>query len=95
MDIKDSRVLIPDEIVLQQVENESVVINLLTEKYFGLDEIGTQIWIAITSTSSIQEAIEELLSEYEVGQNHLEQDVFELAQELEEFGLISFIPASK
>ena len=95
MDIKDSRVLIPDEIVLQQVENESVVINLLTEKYFGLDEIGTQIWIAITSTSSIQEAIEELLSEYEVGQNHLEQDVFELAQELEEFGLISLIPASK
>ena len=95
MDIKDSRVLIPDEIVLQQVENESVVINLLTEKYFGLDEIGTQIWIAITSTSSIQEAIEDLLSEYEVGQNHLEQDVFELAQELEEFGLISFIPASK
>ena len=95
MDIKDSRVLIPDEIVLQQVENESVVINLLTEKYFGLDEIGTQIWIAITSTSSIQEAIEELLSEYEVGKNHLEQDVFELAQELEEFGLISLIPASK
>ena len=68
---------------------------LLTEKYFGLDEIGTQIWIAITSTSSIQEAIEELFSEYEVGQNHLEQDVFELAQELEEFGLISLIPASK
>ncbi|MCH7662588.1 MAG: PqqD family protein [Chloroflexi bacterium] len=95
MAIHDSRVFIPEGIVLQHVENEAVVISLLTEKYFSLDEIGTHIWDAIISTSSIQEAIEILLLEYKVEQSQLEQDVLKLVQELEDFGLISMISTSE
>ena len=92
MALRTSGIIIPEEIVIQKVENESVIINLLTEEYYSLDEISTHIWDAITSAPSVQEATEKLSSEFEVDQDQLEQDVFRLIQELEDFGLISRTP---
>jgi len=73
---------------VRQIEGESVLLNLQSEQYFGLDEVGTRMWVALTSANSIQEAYETLLGEYEVDAEKLRQDLQGLLEKLVEKGLI-------
>ncbi len=63
---------------MRELDDESVILHLGREIYFGLDDIGTRIWTALVSADSIQAAYEVLLSEFDV-----EPDV--LRRDLEEF----------
>lgn len=64
------------------------MLNLKSEKYFGLDEMGTRMWVAITSSGSIQEAYETLLAQYDVEAERLRHDLSDLIGKLAEQGLI-------
>jgi len=35
-----ARLAVPSHVLVRQVENESVLLNLTSERYFGLDELG-------------------------------------------------------
>ncbi|MDX2098964.1 MAG: PqqD family protein [Leptolyngbyaceae cyanobacterium bins.59] len=65
-----------------------MLLNLKSERYFGLDEVGTRIWAVLAETDSIQSAYETLLSEYEVEPAVLQQDLQALLDQLLEQGLI-------
>jgi len=84
----DQRLVVPPDVLINVVENESVILNLKSERYFGLDEIGTAMWKALTGTRSIQAACDELLLRYDVEPDRLRQDVQELAEKLVEHGLL-------
>jgi hypothetical protein len=32
------------EVLVQELEGEAVLLNLASERYFGLDDVGTRIW---------------------------------------------------
>ncbi len=65
-----------------------MLLNLQSEQYFGLDEVGTRMWFALTSANSMQEAYEALLAEYDVDAEKLRQDLQGLVEKLVEKGLI-------
>jgi hypothetical protein len=69
------RVQIPEQVMMREVGGEAVILNIETEQYFGLDEIGTRMWATLTSTDSVQQAIDLLLEEYEVGAERLASDI--------------------
>lgn len=71
----------PDTLV-NVLGDESVLLNLENETYYGLDEIGTRMWSAVTTSDSIQAAYETLLAEYEVGADELRGDLSELVEKL-------------
>ncbi|HEX5734962.1 MAG TPA: PqqD family protein [Blastocatellia bacterium] len=73
---------------MSALAGESVLLNLKSEKYFGLDEMGTRMWGALTSSRSIQEAYEILLAEYDVEAERLRRDLSDLIEKLAEQGLI-------
>ena len=79
---------VPSDVLISEVGGESVLLNLKSECYFGLDEVGTRIWKALTTSSSIQVAYETLLSEYDVDANKLRQDMENLIGKLTEQGLM-------
>ena len=66
----------------QDLAGESILLNLQTEQYFGLDDVGTQIWQTLLENNSIQNAINTLLAEYDVEPTKLHQDVENLVEEL-------------
>lgn len=66
----------------QDLAGESILLNLQTEQYFGLDDVGTQIWQTLLENNSIQNAINALLAEYDVEPTRLHQDVENLIEEL-------------
>jgi hypothetical protein len=79
---------VPAHVVMQDVEGESVLLNLDSECYFGLDEVGTRMWAVLTAAASIQEAYEALLAEYDVAPEVLREDMEELIGQLVENSLL-------
>ena len=83
-----ARVSVPSDVLISEVGGESVLLNLKNERYFGLDDVGTQMWKALVASDSIQAAYETLLAEYDVEENRLRQDLDDLIQKLLEQGLV-------
>lgn len=94
MSIRSMQVVVPQDVLMRDVEDEAVLINLKTELCFNLDAIGARVWNVITNSSNINDAIEQLQSEYAGEPNQLEQDTINLVQQLEEVGLISLISSA-
>jgi hypothetical protein len=78
----------PDTLV-EELAGEAVLLNLASERYFGLDEVGTRMWQALTTADNVQAAHDALLSEYDVSPDVLRQDLLDLVQQLVEHGLVS------
>ena len=84
----NARVSAPADVLVSQLAGESVILNLNSECYFGLDEMGTNMWTALTKAESIQAAYDSLLAEYDVSPDQLKQDLTELLDKLIDKGLL-------
>jgi len=60
------RLRIADDVVFRDLAGESVLLNLSTGTYFGLDAIGTRLWHLVAEHGSSALVIETLLAEYDV-----------------------------
>lgn len=83
------KVSIPEDILFRELDGESVILNLKSERYFGLDEVGTRMWEALSSCELIQDAYEVLLAEYDVAPEQLRNDLYQLLEKLVEHGLVN------
>jgi hypothetical protein len=86
------RVTVPKDVLISGLQSESVLLNLDSECYFGLNEIGTRIFSVLTSSPSIAAAYEQLLAEYDVDANVLHADLMDLVQQLVAQGLLEVAP---
>ena len=84
-----NRVIVPKHVLVQHLDGESVLLNLETEKYFGLDTAGTRMWELLTSSPSIDAAYARLLEEFEVEPELLRTHLTELLSRLQEHGLLN------
>ena len=82
------RVSVPTDVLVRELDCESVLLNLESESYFGLDEVGTRMWSALKTTGSIEAAYEAVLAEYDVDPERLRHDLMELIGKLVEHGLV-------
>jgi hypothetical protein len=74
--------------MIQEVGGESVLLDLKTERYLGLNEVGTRMWQALCASDSIQAAYETLQDEYDATPQQLEEDLREFIDRLLENALI-------
>jgi len=84
----DTRGTAAPDVLVSDAGGESVLLNLKSEQYFGLDEVGTRMWHAVTGSPSLQAAYERLLAEYEVKPDVLRRDLSEWVEKLVEHGLL-------
>jgi hypothetical protein len=83
------RVSVPRDVLIQELDGEAVLLNLDGGRYFGLDEVGTHMWKALTTSASIASVYEALLAEYDVDPQALRRDLEELVEKLVEHGLVA------
>jgi Coenzyme PQQ synthesis protein D (PqqD) len=88
------RVSVPPDVMVQEVAGESVLLNLKSESYFGLDDMGTSMWRSLTSSPSIQATYDQMLSEYDVDACQLRRDLTDLIENLVAHGLVAIDGAS-
>jgi Coenzyme PQQ synthesis protein D (PqqD) len=84
----DSTISISPDVMVRKVGEESVLLDLKTERYLGLDDVSARFWDLLTSGGSIQSAYEKLLTEFEVDPKRLLNDLDDFVQELRQLGLI-------
>jgi Coenzyme PQQ synthesis protein D (PqqD) len=78
---------IPACVLHREVDGEMVLLNLDTERYFGLDAIGADIVTRVTE-QPVEAALGALVTEYVVDPEILRRDVDDLIADLLEAGLI-------
>ena len=86
---KEQTFIVSKDVLFQEVSGETVLLDLASESYFGLDEIGTRIWTLINEGRAVGEVTDTLLEEYEVDRTTLEADLHELLSSLLDAGLMS------
>jgi hypothetical protein len=75
-------------VLVRFLDRESVLLNLETERYFGLDETGTRMWQVLTTAPTIEAAFQELHNEYDVDGDLLRDHLTELLGRLVDNGLL-------
>lgn len=89
------KIEISEDVLFQEVSGETVLLDLASEQYFGLDSVGTRIWALLNEGAAAETVVDTLLGEYEVERATLAADVDELLARLAEAGLIRFVDAAE
>jgi hypothetical protein len=85
---RETRFTIRDGVMFNRVADETVLLDLDKGTYLGLDPVGTRFWDLITAGSSIGEALDALLAEYEVEPDVLTADIDRLLGDLQRHELV-------
>jgi hypothetical protein len=88
MELTD-KLAIPPQVMARTVGDETVILDLASGTYFGLDPVGARIWALMGERKTLAEICATMLEEYEVEREQLEADVLRLAAELAERGLVA------
>ena len=83
----DQTVAVSEDAVFRELDGESVVLNLETGMYYGLDAVGTTAWRAIEPKGTLRQALTRVLAEFDAEPSTAETDLLELAAGLIEKGL--------
>lgn len=79
---------VPSQVMARQVGDETVILDLVSGLYFGLDEVGSRVWELLSAGRTVSAICETLQNEYDVSADLLAADVEKLVTELRGRGLI-------
>lgn len=87
MNLRD-RLTIPADVMTRRVGDETVILDLASGTYFGLEPVGTRIWSLVEDGRSLAEICDAMLESHEVSRSEIERDVLALAETLHQRGLV-------
>ncbi|PSB55402.1 PqqD family protein [Chamaesiphon polymorphus] len=86
--ILTQKVAVKKDILVQDMGGELVLLNLASEEYFGLDDIGNVMWSCLKESDSLQSAYDRLLERFDVSPEVLKQDFLNLVAQFVEHDLV-------
>lgn len=89
--VTDGQIRRPDDVLIRLLGDESVLLNLASESYFGLDEVGTRMWSALEQAGTVEGAYRILIEEYDVEPEKLRVDLATFVDKLSEAGLVEIV----
>jgi hypothetical protein len=84
----EAKVKVPQSVVFRSFPTETVVLNLQTGKYHGLNPSAGKMLQALTEAGSVREAAAAVAAEYDASADTVEADVCDLCQSLLDRGLV-------
>ncbi len=83
---------ISPDVLFRELAGEAVLLDLKSQRYFGLDPVGTRIWQLLDERGRTEGVLQAMLDEFEVEEADLRRDIADFLRELEEAGLIELTP---
>ena len=84
----EAKAKVPQSVVFRNFPTETVVLNLQTGKYHGLNPTAGRMLQALTEADSVREAAAAVAAEYDAPAATIEGDICELFQNLLDRGLV-------
>jgi hypothetical protein len=81
------------DVLVSRLGEETVMLDLVSERYFGLDSAGTAFWDVLTTAPSAAAGVDRLLDLYDVDRETLIRDVSALITQMKEKGLLQVMDA--
>lgn len=88
---RDAYLKIPEQVVTRSIGDETVLLNLASGTYFGLDPVGSRFLELLAAESALAAVIARMLEEFEVSEAQLETDLLQLANEMLASGLLEVV----
>lgn len=82
------KITIEDDILMVAIDDEAALLNPKNGRYFSLNATGVRVWSLLTQTSSAEKILRMMLTEYNVAEDVLEQDLQRLFHQLAEAELV-------
>lgn len=89
----DASLHIPSHVLFTTIEQDAVLLNTLSNKYYSLNEVGARFWNLLAEGKTLRDAHGTLLVEFEVESSVLAQDLLELIEHLRENALVEVTEA--
>jgi hypothetical protein len=77
------------DVVFTIVDDEAILLEQETGKYYGLNKVGTRLWILLAEHGRLDKAHEQLLAEFDVDDAQLKTDLEKITADLIENGLLT------
>jgi hypothetical protein len=84
-----SRIRVSDDVLFQELQDESVLLDLKSGTYFGLDAVGTRMWQLIVEHKRLDAVAQAIAAEYEVSEARCTEDLLSLVTRLGDQGLVT------
>ena len=78
-----------DNLVSAPMDDEVVILSVERGSYFGLDEIGSEIWHRLETPVRVEALCDALVAKYDADRSIIERDVLALLERLVAEGLIT------
>lgn len=79
-----------ENVVARTLDGEAVLLDLASEEYYSLNEVGSRIWELADGEHSVDDMVAAIVAEYEAERAQVEEDVLDLLDELGREGLVSW-----
>lgn len=84
----DQRASRSDDVLAQEVGGETVLLDLASEQYFGLDPVGTRIWELLADAPPLEQVHDTLCAEFDAEPERIHTDLLALVRQLRDAGLV-------
>ena len=84
----DTRFSVPTQVMSRLVGDETVLLDLQSGMYFGLDAVGQCIWDSVSGGETLAAAVDVVTAEYDVDVDQAKADAIEFVASLVERGLL-------
>jgi hypothetical protein len=84
----DTILSIPPQVMSRLVDDDTVLLDLESGMYFGLEGVGKRIWDSVAEGCSIGEIAAIITAEFEVDEARAQADVVAFTSDLVERGLL-------
>lgn len=88
------RITVPEAVLFRDLDGEAVLLETVTGRYYGLDEVGTRMWSLLQAHGDPEAVCRALCAEYDVPVARLREDLAQLIDALAARGLLQ-VPAPK
>ena len=90
MELKDRIFKMNDDIVISEINNESVILNLKTGIYFQANELGSYIVSQLKQYSTFESLNNKIAEDFDVAPNKSEKDLLSFIKDLESKNLLHY-----
>ena len=84
----DTKLSIPPQVMSRLVGDETVLLDLASGIYFGLDGVGKRIWETVEDGQSLAQTVAVITAEFAVDEAQAHEDVIQFTIDLVERGLL-------